>query len=167
MKNLCTPHRIEKPHLLDYSYLIFTFFLSFFDDCHTLWQAIRVQMLPVIKLARIWHFASFRHWTRQCIQLNLEAELVWMLFGGPTPACCTFEPQSPHVEESQCHSISSLLLALGFGLRILKEPKEDLEFQSLVKSKRLQIPFWGAWVFSIRANLILITIISEKANIWG
>lgn len=52
MKNLHTSHRIEKPHLLDYSYLIFTSFLSFFDDCHTHWQAVRVQMLPVTKLAR-------------------------------------------------------------------------------------------------------------------
>lgn len=35
--NLHTSHRIEKPHLLDYSYLVFTHFLFFFDDCH--WQA--------------------------------------------------------------------------------------------------------------------------------
>lgn len=45
----CTHHRIEEPYLLDYSYLVFTHFLFFFDDCHTHWQAIRVPMLPVTK----------------------------------------------------------------------------------------------------------------------
>lgn len=64
--------------------------------------------------------------------------------------------------------------ALGFGQSILKEHKEDLEFQLLVKSKRLQMPFWvvglnyrKAWVFSIMTCLILISTVSEKASTSG
>lgn len=160
MKNLHISHRIEKPHLLDYSYLIFAFFLPFFDDCHTHWQAIRVQMLPVTKLARNFELAlpkfpslnKTMHSTTSGKYNLYECSLVAL----PLPAA----PVSLRVLMLRNYNATAL-----YCVSILKEPKEDLEFRSLVKSKRLQIPLWGAWVFSIRANLILITIISEQANI--
>lgn len=107
-ENLHTSHtRLRNP---TYVYLIkhIWYSLPFFDDCYTQWQAIRVQMLLVIKLPRNFMLAlpkcfslNKRAQMAKCGRHNHECSLSVLTL---PPACYAWEPQSSPA--LQCHKPS-------------------------------------------------------------
>lgn len=129
IKNVHTRYSIQNPHLPDCNQVILTFCLSLMTVILTGKQSeFKYFQLPSYQ--EILCFISQVSVTEKDNPFNQiwEAQLLWMLFGSLVPARCTGELQSP---TSQAFS----------QLSIFKEPKEDLKFLLLVKSRRLQMPF--------------------------
>lgn len=75
-----------------------------------------------------------------------------MLSGSPARDCCAWEPQSASIEELQLQSISSLLLALRFGLSSLKEPNKDLELLKPMLHVTAALTEWKIYKNFIKAK---------------
>lgn len=77
-----TSHRIEKPHLIDYSYLVFTHFLTLMTVILTGKQS---SYAPSYQEIFGCHFASFHHCTRQAIKVNLGSATSMNALWQPNP----------------------------------------------------------------------------------